>query len=393
MAGGPAAILSPEERGPIGGTGVKVVNVVAARPNFMKVAPIAAEMRRHPTIQQRLVHTGQHYSAGLSADFLAALGLPEPDVNLGVGSGSHAVQTAEVIKRFEPVLEEERPDLVVVVGDVNSTLAAALTAVKMDVPVAHVEAGLRSFDRTMPEEINRLLTDQISRYLFTTEPSAERNLRAEGIAAERIHFVGNTMIDTLLAHLGTLDVEAALARYAVRRHGYALLTIHRPSNVDTPEALGEVLEALAALDQAVRKTDLGESFQMILPIHPRTEKNLEAFNLLQRAQAVPGLVLLPPMGYGDFVALMSAAGVVLTDSGGIQEETTVLGVPCLTLRTNTERPITLEQGTNVLVGRDRDKIVQHGLAALTGARPTPRRPDLWDGRAAQRIVEILLRTL
>jgi len=369
---------------------VKVINVVAARPNFMKVAPVAAEMRKHPEIEQRLVHTGQHYSAGLSGDFLRHLGLPEPDINLEVGSASHAVQTAEVMKRFEPVLTQEKPDLVLVVGDVNSTLAAAVTAVKLHVPVAHVEAGLRSFDRTMPEEINRLLTDQISDFLFTTEPSAERNLRAEGIPSERIHFVGNTMIDTLLAQRAVLDVDATLARYKVERHAYALLTLHRPSNVDTPEALGEVLDALAALDEAVRKTDVGGTFRMLFPIHPRTEKNLEAFGLTARAEGIAGLVLLPPLAYGDFLGLMSAAGVVLTDSGGIQEETTVLGVPCLTLRENTERPITLQQGTNVLVGRDVPRIVEHGLAALTGDRPTPRRPDLWDGRAAERIVDILL---
>jgi len=369
---------------------VKVINVVAARPNFMKVAPVAAEMRKHPEIEQRLVHTGQHYSAGLSGDFLRHLGLPEPDINLEVGSASHAVQTAEVMKRFEPVVERERPDLVLVVGDVNSTLAAAVTAVKLNVPVAHVEAGLRSFDRTMPEEINRLLTDQISDYLFTTEPSAERNLRAEGIPPERIHFVGNTMIDTLLAQRAVLDVDATLARYRVERHTYALLTLHRPSNVDTPEALGEVLDALAALDEAVRETDVGSAFRMLFPIHPRTAKNLETFGLTARAEAIPGLVLLPPLAYGDFLGLMSAAGVVLTDSGGIQEETTVLGVPCLTLRENTERPITLQQGTNVLVGRDAARIVEHGLAALTGDRPIPRRPDLWDGRAAERIVDILL---
>lgn len=368
---------------------MKVINVVAARPNFMKVAPIAAEMRKHAGIRQVLVHTGQHYSADLSGDFLRHLGIPEPDVNLEVGSGSHAVQTAEVMKRFEPVLVGERPDLVLVVGDVNSTLAAALTAVKLGIPVAHVEAGLRSFDRTMPEEINRILTDQVSRFLFTTEPSAERNLRAEGIAPERIHFVGNTMIDTLLAHLKGLAVDGVLARYGVERHGYALLTLHRPSNVDTPEALAETLEALGALDAAARKTPLGDGFRMLLPIHPRTEKNLKAFGLVSYAEAIPSLSIRPPMPYDDFLALMSAAAVVLTDSGGIQEETTVLGVPCLTMRENTERPITIEQGTNVLVGRDREKVVRHGLGALTGERPAPRRPHLWDGRAAERIVAVL----
>jgi UDP-N-acetylglucosamine 2-epimerase (non-hydrolysing) len=368
---------------------VRIVSVVAARPNYMKAAPILSAMRGHPALESVLVHTGQHYSPELSGDFFRALGLPEADVNLEVGSGSHAVQTAEVMKRIEPVFERVRPDLVIVVGDVNSTLAAALVAAKLGIPIAHVEAGLRSFDRTMPEEINRVLTDQISSLLFTTEPSAERNLVAEGISRAHIHFVGNTMIDTLLATLSTLDVEGALGQYGVERGRYALVTLHRPGNVDEAEPLRAILEGLAALGEAVRGVP-ADGFRFLFPVHPRTEKNLKAFGLTERASAAPGLTLMPPLPYPGFLALMSAAALVMTDSGGIQEETTVLGVPCLTLRENTERPITVEQGTNVLVGRDTEKMVRHGVEAITGGRRAAVRPELWDGRAAERIVSVIL---
>ena len=273
--------------------------------------------------------------------------------------------------------------------DSSREMACAITAQKLRIPVAHVEAGIRSGDWSMPEEINRMVTDSITNYFFTTSHIANENLKNCGIGEERIFFVGNTMIDTLLSHLGRLDVGEVLTRYGVERGRYALLTLHRPSNVDSPGPLGEVLEGLEALSAAVRATGL-DRFQMLFPVHPRTGKNLERFGLRERAQSIPGMRLLPPIPYPDFLALMSAAGVVLTDSGGIQEETTVLGVPCLTLRENTERPITVEQGTNVLVGRDRSRIVEEGVSALRSGRSEPTRPTLWDGHAAERIVDVLL---
>src|SRR5262245_59211824 len=327
---------------------MNIVNVVGARPNFMKMAPIVAEMGRHPSIRSRLVHTGQHDDAAMSQLFFHELGMPRPDVYLGVGSGTHTTQTARVMLDFEPVLLEDRPDVVVVVGDVNSTLACALVAVKMGIRVAHVEAGLRSFDRSMPEEINRILTDAISDLLLIPSPDGRENLLREGIPEERIRFVGNVMIDTLRQHQ-----EKALARPILRDlrivpRGYAVLTLHRPSNVDDPETLARLIDVV---DTVQRRLPL------VFPLHPRTRAMLDQHGLGARLREVPGLRLTDPLGYLDFLAPMSQARVVLTDSGGIQEETTALGVPCLTLRENTERPITVTQGTNRLVGRDPRRIL------------------------------------
>jgi UDP-N-acetylglucosamine 2-epimerase (non-hydrolysing) len=355
---------------------MKLLAVVGARPNFMKIAPLFWEVRRRPEIDAFLVHTGQHYDKRMSRLFFEELSIPKPDVDLEVGSGSHAAQTAEVMKRFEPVLADQRPDAVIVVGDVNSTLACALVAVKLGVPVAHVEAGLRSFDRTMPEEINRLLTDAISHWLFVTERGAIENLRREGISEERICFVGNVMIDTLLACRQRSEASPILEQLELGDRPYAVLTLHRPANVDDPVIFDSVLGAVERLQREV---------PIVFPVHPRTRKELNG-----RANgALRGVRLLEPLGYLDFMKLLAHARLVLTDSGGIQEETTVLGVPCLTLRNNTERPVTVEQGTNTLVGLDPERIVAAGLDALRRASAPGRTPELWDGRAASRIVDRL----
>jgi UDP-N-acetylglucosamine 2-epimerase (non-hydrolysing) len=358
----------------------KVVAVAGARPNFMKIAPLLRELRGNGRFRSFLVHTGQHYDEAMSEGFFRDLGIRRPDVNLEVGSGSHAAMTAQVLQRIEPVIAEQRPDVVAVVGDVNSTLAAALAAVKLGVPVAHVEAGLRSFDRSMPEEINRLMTDAISEWLFVTEPSGVENLRREGVDARRVHLVGNLMIDTLLAH-----VEAARALGVPRRLGletqrYAVLTLHRPSNVDEPGRLARLFEVLEELH--------GE-LPVVFPMHPRTGAAIERL-LGGRA---PRLRVLEPLGYLDFLGLMADARLVLTDSGGIQEETTVLGVPCLTLRDNTERPVTVSQGTNRLVGNDPSAIRTEVRKVLAAGPPAGRVPELWDGHAAGRIADVLEREL
>lgn len=355
---------------------MRVLAVAGARPNFMKIAPLMWELQRRPQIQTCLVHTGQHYDERMSKLFFEELHIPRPDVDLGVGSGSHAVQTAEVMKRFEPILQEQRPDVVIVVGDVNSTLACALTAVKVGVPVAHVEAGLRSFDRTMPEEINRLLTDQTSRWLFVSERSGIANLRNEGIAEDRIFFVGNVMIDTLLACRDRCEQSAILQELQVPDRGYAVLTLHRPANVDDAEVLMGLIRAVERIQREI---------PIVFPVHPRTRKVLNG----QLNGSMPQLRVTEPLGYLDFMKLLSHARLVLTDSGGIQEETTVLGVPCLTLRNNTERPVTIEQGTNTLVGLDPDKVIAAGLSVLEKPHGPGRIPELWDGRAAARIVDIL----
>jgi len=355
---------------------MKLVTVVGARPNFMKIAPLLWEIERRPEIAAYMVHTGQHYDRAMSTLFFDQLRIPRPDINLEVGSGSHAVQTAEVMKRFEPVVQEQRPDAIVVVGDVNSTLACALTGVKMGVPVAHVEAGLRSFDRSMPEEINRILTDTISQWLFVTERSGLVNLKKEGIPDERVFFVGNVMIDTLLACRAQSEESPILENFGLVNERYAVLTLHRPSNVDDPRVLDGLLTAVDRLQREV---------PVVFPVHPRTRKVLEG----RVNGSMPHLRLSDPLGYLDFLKLVAHSRLVLTDSGGLQEETTVLGVPCLTLRTTTERPATVEQGTNVLVGLDPDRIIASGLQALS-MPPDPRRvPDLWDGRAASRILDIL----
>jgi len=361
---------------------VKVANVVGARPNFMKIAPIMRAMTADPFFSPVLVHTGQHYDEKMSGVFFEELGIREPDVNLCVGSGPHGRQTGQVMARFEEVALETKPDLVLVVGDVNSTLAAALVAAKLHIPVAHVEAGLRSFDRTMPEEINRVLTDAVSQYLFTTERGAQVNLAAEGIDCARIFFVGNVMIDALLANRRRAEASDILKRLDVTARQYAVLTLHRPSNVDSPEPLGRIVKALE---------EIGREVPIVFPAHPRTVKNLEAFGLLKAVEKGGRVVITPPLGYLDFLRLMDQAAVVLTDSGGLQEETTVLGVPCVTLRENTERPVTVEQGTNTLVGNDTSKIIAAAKKALAGERQALRIPELWDGRAAERICEVLKR--
>ncbi len=355
---------------------MRVVVVAGARPNFMKIAPLMWEVNCRAGIEAFLVHTGQHYDERMSRLFFEELKIPRPDIDLGIGSGSHAVQTAEVMKRFEPVVLEQKPDAVVVVGDVNSTIACALTAVKLGVPVAHVEAGLRSFDRTMPEEINRILTDAISHWLFVTEPSGVANLRREGVAEERIHLVGNVMIDTLLACRDLSRRSMIREDLHLEGRPFGVLTLHRPANVDDPQVLAGILAAIARLQ--------GE-LPIVFPVHPRTRKALEGRDLA----ALPGLIVTEPLGYLDFMKLLAEARLVLTDSGGIQEETTVLGVPCLTLRNNTERPITIDQGTNHLVGLDPDRIVATALQTLAQGQVARRIPELWDGQASRRIVDIL----
>ncbi|HVT88186.1 MAG TPA: UDP-N-acetylglucosamine 2-epimerase (non-hydrolyzing) [Tepidisphaeraceae bacterium] len=352
---------------------MKIVAVVGARPNFMKIAPIMWEIRRRKNIDAFLVHTGQHYDRQMSEQFFEELQIPRPDIDLGVGSASHAVQTAEVMKRFEPVVNEQRPDLVMVVGDVNSTVACALTSVKLGIPVAHVEAGLRSFDRSMPEEINRIVTDTISRWLFVTEKSGMINLRREGISGDRMFLVGNVMIDTLMASRQSVERSSILQTLQLSERNYAVLTLHRPSNVDDPKALAGLLEVLARLQREMT---------IVFPVHPRTRAVLET------CEIPSGFKPISPLGYLDFMKLVAHSRVVLTDSGGIQEETTVLGVPCLTLRENTERPATIEEGTNVLVGSDPQKIVSAWRTAIDQPK-SGRVPELWDGHAAKRIIDVL----
>lgn len=362
------------------GGSIRILVVAGARPNFMKVAPLLRQLRARRCFAPILVHTGQHYDAAMSDAFFRDLGMPEPDVNLGVGSGSHAAQTAEVLRQIEPVLIERKPHAVVVVGDVNSTLAATLAAVKLGVPVAHVEAGLRSFDRSMPEEINRILTDAVSTWLFTSEPAGAENLRREGVAPERIHFVGNVMIDTLRTHLERALEAAPLAALGLDPGSYAVLTLHRPSNVDDPRRLLRLFEVLESIH---------EQIPVVFPVHPRTRAAIQT----QLEGRTPKLAIVEPLGYLEFLGLTARAKVVLTDSGGIQEETTALGVPCLTLRSSTERPVTVDEGTNVLVGSEPDAIRAALQRVLDGSARRGRVPALWDGNAAGRIAEILEREL
>jgi len=350
----------------------------------MKIAPLMAEYSRRENIHAILVHTGQHYDDIMSDLFLSELGIPKPDINLEVGSGSHAVQTAEIMKRFEPVLINHKPDVVVVVGDVNSTIACGLVTVQLGAKLVHVEAGLRSFDRSMPEEINRVLTDSISDFLFCTEQSGVDNLIKEGIAKEKIHMVGHVMIDTLLNNLEKAKkstiIDQLQKQGCVDGDSFAVLTMHRPSNVDDPKTFSRILDALEVI-----QNDL----PILFPIHPRTRKNLEALGLQDRMDSLRNIHLMDPIGYLDFLKLNSCAKVVLTDSGGIQEETTVLKVPCITLRENTERPITVEIGSNQIVGTDPEKILAAYRNATSGNWREPQIPPLWDGKAAQRIVRIL----
>jgi UDP-N-acetylglucosamine 2-epimerase (non-hydrolysing) len=361
---------------------MRVISVVGARPNFVKIASLVRSLRARPEVEHLLVHTGQHYDESMSELFFEELDIPRPDINLGVGSGTQAAQTGEILKRFEPLVVEKRPSVVLVVGDVNSTLACALAAKKVGVDVAHVEAGLRSFDRTMPEEINRVLTDAIADFLFTTEPSAARNLRREGIPRQKIFFVGNVMIDTLLLHREGAEKSAIRTRLGLDSPSsrYALVTLHRPSNVDDADNLKSLLKTLERLARQVR---------VVFPIHPRTRSRIEEAGLAPSLKS-ERLLALGPLAYLDFLNLMSHATLVITDSGGIQEETTVLGVPCLTVRANTERPVTIERGTNQLVGGDPQKLLQAATAILkTGPRPHAI-PRLWDGRAAERTVRVLI---
>lgn len=357
---------------------LRVIFVVGTRPNFMKIAPLIGEIFKYPQkFDWLLVHTGQHYDKEMSESFFTDLGLARPDIYLKVGSGTHAEQTGKIMIKFERVCFEERPDLITVVGDVNSTVACALVAAKLRIPVAHIEAGLRSFDRTMPEEINRVLTDQISDYLFTTCKDANRNLIKEGIQESKIFLVGNTMIDCLLSYVTVARDSTILKKLGLRENGgirkYGLVTLHRPSNVDNPETLKGILNVLS---------ELAKEIPMIFPIHPRTAKQMKNHELTD-------VMTMPPLGYLDFLFLMSNAAIVLTDSGGIQEETTILDVPCLTLRDNTERPITIKEGTNVLVGNNPDKIMNMAVSVLKNGNPRKKNPKFWDGKAAERIIEIL----
>ncbi len=356
-----------------------VITIAGARPNFMKVAPLSWAFAAMEDVRHRIVHTGQHYDRNMSDTFFDDLEIPDPWRNLNVGSGTHARQTAEIMTRFEPLLDEDRPDVVVVVGDVNSTIACALVAVKKGIPVAHVEAGLRSFDRTMPEEINRILTDSISDVLFVTEPSGIRNLKHDGVPDERVVLSGNVMIDTLVRFREKARASKALATLGLKPRGFGVLTLHRPANVDDPARLKPLMEALC---------DVARECPLVFPIHPRTRTRLTEFGI--DAATRPGLILCDPLRYLDFLALMDQAKLLLTDSGGIQEEACLVQVPCLTLRENTERPVTVEVGINKLVGTDPARVREEALRIIRQGHQPTRVPDLWDGRAATRIADVLL---
>ncbi|HET6999026.1 MAG TPA: UDP-N-acetylglucosamine 2-epimerase (non-hydrolyzing) [Solirubrobacterales bacterium] len=354
---------------------MRILYVIGTRPNFVKTAPVIGALRtRLPEGRHAIVHTGQHYDRLMSEVFLEELGVPAPDHMLKVGSGSHAEMTARTMERLEPVLLEERPDLVIVPGDVNSTLAAVLTAVKLGIPVAHIESGLRSFDMTMPEEVNRIVADRFSELLFIHSDEAIDNLRAEGIPDERMYMVGNTMIDTLVALEGRIRAAGAAGRLGVEPGAYALVTLHRPALVDGP-LLPQTVQQLAAL---------AREMPVVFPVHPRTRKMMESVEAEH-----PGLLLIEPLGYIDFLSLLADAGAVLTDSGGIQEETTYLGIPCFTLRDNTERPVTIRAGTNTLLGLDPAAIAGIPAALAAGHGPPPESPPLWDGKAAERIADVV----
>ena len=359
---------------------MKIVSIVGTRPNFMKIAPLVEEFKKHSDIQHILIHTGQHYDKEMSKLFFEELGLPKPDIHL-VSSGHPEVNFLKIAIKHA-LEKQERPDLVIVVGDVNSTVAGAEAAHELGIKVAHVEAGLRSFDMTMPEELNRINTDKISDFLFTTEESGNRNLINEGIDRKKIFFVGNVMIDSLLSHKEKASKSKILEKLKLRKNNYAVLTLHRPSNVDSKNSLKNVLDIL---------NELQKNIKVVFPVHPRTIKNLENFNLLKYAESQKNLILTKPLGYLDFLCLMIHSKFVLTDSGGIQEETTVLGVPCITMRKNTERPVTVEQGTNILVSTDRVKILEATNKLMREANFKAKIPPLWDGKAAKRIVQVILK--
>lgn len=360
---------------------LKILNIVGARPNFMKIAPIVREMRRRENkFQPLIVHTGQHYDAAMSNSFFVDLGIPAPDFHLEVGSHSHTVQTAKIMTAFEPVVLQEKPDWCLVVGDVNSTIACALVCAKLNVKVAHVEAGLRSRDRSMPEEINRILTDAISDLLLTTSQDADENLKNEGVSEDKIKFVGNVMIDSLFYNLEKAKTLKVRENLGLREKEYAVTTLHRPSNVDEKDVFARLLDALVSVS---------EKIPIIFPVHPRTRANIERFGFAERI-ANSNIKLIEPLGYLDFMNLYSGAKLVLTDSGGLQEETTALSIPCLTLRENTERPITIELGTNILVGTNTEKITRAAFEILENKSKKDKRiPPLWDGRAAERICDAL----
>ena len=362
---------------------LKIISVVGARPNFMKIAPIHREFLKHKDLVNHLVcHTGQHYDEKMSEVFFRDLELPEPDFYLGAGSGSHAEQTAKVMIEFEKVVLTEKPDLVIVVGDVNSTIACSLVAVKLGIKVAHVEAGLRSFDRTMPEEINRILTDSISDYLFITEESGINNLEKEGVDKEKVFFVGNVMIDSLVHFLGKADKSGIMKLLKVKAGEFVLVTLHRPSNVDSVETLKEIIDLL---------NFIADKAKVIFPVHPRTIKNITSAGLLGKINK--NLILTEPVGYIDFLSLIKNARLIITDSGGIQEESTYLGVQCITVRDNTERPITVKLGTNQLIGTDLNKVKDAAMSILIGNVKKGSVPPLWDGHASGRIVDIILNNL
>ena len=361
---------------------IKIICVCGARPNFMKIAPIMRAFNESGNFETLLVHTGQHYDEKMSKSFFDELNIPKPDINLEVGSGSHAVQTADVMKSFEPVVIDFKPDYVLVVGDVNSTIACGIVAVKLGVKLIHVEAGLRSFDRTMPEELNRLLTDSISNLLFVTEQSGIDNLKNEGVADEKVHFVGNVMIDTLLANKAKAEKSNVLEKLGLTEKGYAVITLHRPSNVDDMVNLEKIISAFEVIEKDLK---------LVFPMHPRTRNNIKDTDIGKRVEAMKNLILLEPVGYLDFLKLTSNCAIVITDSGGIQEETTILQVPCMTLRENTERPITITEGTNRLIHIDTDDILNNyneiKAANFTGSGNIPK---FWDGKAAQRIAEAII---
>jgi len=357
-----------------------IISVVGARPNFMKIAPFMEEIAKYPEdFRVKLVDTGQHYDYEMSKIFFEDLSLPPPDYYLGVGSGSHAEQTAKIMLEFERVLKKENPDLVVVVGDVNSTLACALTSAKLGIEVAHIEAGLRSFDRSMPEEINRQITDILSNWLFTPSEDANENLRKEGISSDKIFFVGNIMIDTLIKYKEKAK-ENKIKEKLNLKNDYVLLTLHRPENVDIKENLEMLLSAIEGLQKRL---------SIVYPIHPRTKNKIKEFGLNGKIEVIANLIITPPLSYIEFLRLMMSARLVLTDSGGIQEETTFLGIPCLTLRKNTERPITVKMGTNIVVKKDYNSIIEEGLKILNGNTKKGEIPPLWDGKTRERIIEIL----
>ena len=356
-----------------------IILVVGARPNFMKIAPIYAELQSRGQ-ELILLHTGQHYDDNMSKVFFDDLGMPKPDIYMGIGSGSHAYQTGTVMIEFEKICQEKDPSMVVVVGDVNSTVACTIVCAKMGIPCAHVEAGLRSFDRDMPEEINRILTDSVADLLLTPSPDGDEHLRAEGIAEKRIIRVGNVMIDSLYNNLARAESSSIQDDLGLE-DDYSILTLHRPSNVDDQEIFAGIISALEVI---------GKEIQIVFPMHPRTEKMAKQFSLYERIASIPRIKITGPVGYLDFVALMSNSKLVLTDSGGLQEETTALGIPCITLRENTERPITVTEGTNTIVGCDPELIKSTALDALTTGGKSGRIPEMWDGKTAHRIADVLI---